>query len=94
GPVEWLLTGHYTEHAIPNVLPALGDDLAGFAARVKEARLRLGFTLADVERLRMSPLFKEDWLRWESDICCHRCVGGTIYFLTCQLPMLLGIFAV
>jgi len=66
GPVEWLLTGHYTKHPVPDVLPVLGDDLSGFAARIKEARMRLGFTLADVAKVHFSPLFKERWLRWEA----------------------------
>lgn len=66
GPVEWLLTGYRTEHPIPATLPALGNDLSGFAARVKEARQRLGFSIADVGRIMITPLTKSEWLQWEA----------------------------
>jgi transcriptional regulator with XRE-family HTH domain len=48
------------------VLPVLGDDLSGFAARVKEARQRLGFSIADVGRLGFAPFNKREWLQWEA----------------------------
>jgi len=65
GPREWLLTGTITQRPIPDELPALGDDLTGFAARIKEARERLGFKIKDVEVV-FAPVEPREWQQWEN----------------------------
>ena len=69
GPVEFLLTGESSCRDLPDYLPKLGDDLSGFASRIKQARERLGFTIRDV-KLASDELEipANRWQQWERGI--------------------------
>jgi hypothetical protein len=49
-PSEWIYTGTFTERQVPSPLPRLGNDLSGFASRVRQAIDNHGITLSDIDK--------------------------------------------
>lgn len=68
GPVSWLLRGEqYQPPKVPHPFPTLGDDLSGFASRVRQARQALGITLADIRQAENETrLFADTFKLWET----------------------------
>lgn len=68
-PVEWIYTGSYEIRTIPSPPPELGDDLSGFAARVRQAREAFGITLADIKAIDGNgPIYFDHWKAFEAGL--------------------------
>ncbi len=68
-PVEWIYSGRWTERTIPTPLPKLGNDLSGFAARVREAREAHGVTLADIKKISGNgSIYFDHWRSFEAGL--------------------------